>query len=338
MPFSVVGLVNVGDVLYSASPTMGSAVRIEPNATTPTVTTFSPAGMSSAGSFGLVAADGFVYFLPNTGPTASTITRYDSRHSFTDAAAWETFSLGAVSPVARGFWGGSFDGTYLWLAPEFYGAAGNVALRYDTRLPFGAATSWSSVTLTSAGAIGSISHQSNTYFMMHGSSGGENTRVTKVDQSLVQESFDLMQLSPTLEANTFGGAFDSRYVYAIGKDIARYDTLAPFGSTSSWSYVAPRFPTMVVAFGTYLGGFDGRFVYFPNRENLGRYIGRYDTTAPFTLADGFEFVNLDTVGLSAMSVSGVTFDGRDLYFVGHRLYRFRAVPNGVPGSASISFF
>ena len=59
--------------------------------------------------------------------------------------------------------------------------------------------------------------------------------------------------------------------------------------------------------------FDGRYMYFHNRQNTNDYyFFRYDTTQPFTTGN-IEVMNLQTVNVNARGYSGFVFDGRYIY-------------------------
>ena len=100
-----------------------------------------------------------------------------------------------MSPYARGFAGGAFDGRYVYLVPE--GNTGTPAstgqfmsdgfiVRYDTSQPFGNAGSWS--------------------------------------------TFDVKAAFGTTVAGFFGAVFDGRYLYLVPEGnttVARFDARTP---------------------------------------------------------------------------------------------------------------
>ena len=124
----------------------------------------------------------------------SLVARYDPKLGF-GAGAWTTFDVSTVSPYARGFAGGAFDGRYVYLVPE--GNTGTPAstgqfmsdgfiVRYDTSQPFGNAGSWS--------------------------------------------TFDVKAAFGTTVAGFFGAVFDGRYLYLVPEGnttVARFDARTP---------------------------------------------------------------------------------------------------------------
>ncbi len=77
----------------------------------------------SANSRGFSSAvfDGrYVYFVPNYNGSSNhgQVTRYDSTGSFYAAGSWSTFDLTTVNVDAVGFYGGIFDGRYVYFVPD----------------------------------------------------------------------------------------------------------------------------------------------------------------------------------------------------------------------------
>lgn len=105
------------------------------------------------------AYDGrYVYFVPygGAGTFSGVVARYDATASFGAAASWTTFDTGTLDPKARGFFGGAFDGRYIYLVPYFNGTAHGTLARYDTQAAFGVAGSWTTfdTTTLNASALG----------------------------------------------------------------------------------------------------------------------------------------------------------------------------------------
>jgi len=69
--------------------------------------------------------------------------RYDTQAAFTTLSSWSAFDTATVSPAARGFFGGAFDGRYVYFVPHWDGGADGLVTRYDTQAPFVAGSSWS---------------------------------------------------------------------------------------------------------------------------------------------------------------------------------------------------
>ncbi len=89
---------------------------------------------------------GLVYFIPyhqDGGEQGEVLLVLDTSQDFTTPAAWSAVDLStAINGSFMGYGGGVFDGTYLYLVPTA-GTPGGYALKYDTRLPIGNASSWS---------------------------------------------------------------------------------------------------------------------------------------------------------------------------------------------------
>ncbi len=235
----------------------------------------------AAGFFGAAFDGRYVYFVPNSadGSTPSgLVLRYDTLAAFDTMASWSTFDVTTVDASAKEtFAGAAFDGRYLYLVP--YTGTGNVALgtvvRLDTTAPFNAKASWSTFDVTSVGAA----------------------------------------------AKGFNGAiFDGRYLYLVPKsdggqnahgNVARFDTLGSFQSTSSWSTfdLATVNPAAKGFFG---GTFDGRYVYMTNVQS-GPLLARLDTLAPFDVPASWSFLDVSMVVVGAPAFTGATFDGQYIY-------------------------
>lgn len=105
------------------------------------------------------AYDGrYVYFVPygGAGSFSGVVARYDATAPFETAASWATFDTASINPQAKGFFGGAFDGRYIYLVPYFNGTAHGTLARYDTQATFGVASSWTlfDTTTLDASALG----------------------------------------------------------------------------------------------------------------------------------------------------------------------------------------
>jgi len=82
----------------------------------------------------------YVYLVPFAGSAgySGAFARYDTTAPFTSNSSWQTFDVTGSSPNAKGLFGGTFDGRFMYFAP--YG--GVASARYDTSAPFTDATSW----------------------------------------------------------------------------------------------------------------------------------------------------------------------------------------------------
>lgn len=266
---------------------------------------------SPGGSYLMAAFDGrYLYAIPSG---SGVVARYDTRASFVTASSWTSFDVGTIDSSAGGYRGAAFDGRYLYLVPYTSAPSvlGGVAVQYDTHGDFGTASSWSTfdITTVNAGATG-----------------------------------------------YFGAAFDGRYVYYIpyGQDtaqdgiVARYDTWAPFASSSSW--VTFDTATLGPEVQGFLGGvFDGRYMYLSpygySYGNYGSMVTRYDTQGSFTDASGWATFDTTQVNTQAVGYFGAGFDGRYAYFEpyngngswGHQVTRYDTLGDFSSGSSWATF-
>jgi len=111
-----------------------------------------------SGGFRGVAFDGrYAYFVPNaSGTLNAVVARFDTQGpgGFTGNSSWSFFNATVDLPAAAatGFFGGAFDGRYIYLIPN----ANTLLVRYDTTIAgpnaFTTASSWSTYDMTSLAA------------------------------------------------------------------------------------------------------------------------------------------------------------------------------------------
>lgn len=164
---------------------------------------------SANGYVGAVFDGRYVYFVPyNDSANAyhGVLARYDTTASFGATSAWSKFDLATVSASAKGFYGGVFDGRYLYLVPwiRASGTYSGVVARYDTTASFGAASAWSTfdaatVHANSVGFVGAAFDGRHVYLVpcTNGSYIGQVTR------------FDVK--SPPSMPDLYGGASAVKY-------------------------------------------------------------------------------------------------------------------------------
>ncbi len=78
--------------------------------------------------------------------TPAVVSRLVTRGTFASAASWSHFDVTATLPAPglSAMFLGSYDGRHIYFTPDDFGS---IAVRYDTRSPFGAKGSWESVDL-----------------------------------------------------------------------------------------------------------------------------------------------------------------------------------------------
>jgi hypothetical protein len=87
----------------------------------------------------------YVYLVPYADGGGSVVVRHDVRGEFSSGSSWQAFDTTSVSPAAKGFKGGAFDGRYVYLSP---GGASSLLARFDTTRAFSSPTSWQTFPLT----------------------------------------------------------------------------------------------------------------------------------------------------------------------------------------------
>jgi hypothetical protein len=309
----------------------------------------------------------YIYFVPNTAPTGpgGVVVRYDTHGDFGSSAAWSSFDVAGVDARATGFWGGTFDGRYLYLTP--YGqdsAPQGVAARLDTWASFTAPTSWSvfdTATLGDRvkGYIGATFDGRYVYLAPYGYAYGQyGSMVTRYDTHGGFADPGSWSTFDTTTANSsavgfFGANFDGRYAYFVpydgngswGHQLARYDTTSNFGDAASWS----TFDTTKLGIGPMGTAFDGRYLWLvPNATPADApsggsgLVARLDTQADMQDLHSWSTFDTSTLDQRAKNFIGGAFDGEYVYLVpcGHSLaVRFHArTPSSMPSAYHGSFY
>ena len=249
------------------------------------------------GYLGAVFDKNYVYFVPYHDGVAhhGRVARYDIHSDFGLAASWKVFDLTTVNPAAKGFYGGGFDGRYLYFVPHHNGAYHGLVARYDTTAGFDSAAAWSTFDMAGAhpnakGYIGAGFDGRYMYFVPYGAG---NALMARYDTSVAFAStaswsfFDVSSVNGNAKG-FYGAAFDGRYMYFIPNYngaayhgyLARLDTKASFGLAGSWSVfdVATINPG---ARGSAGAAFDGRYLYLvPHYGGGGSTVLRFDAKSP----------------------------------------------------------
>lgn len=205
---------------------------------------------SAKGFQGGVFDGRYVYFLPYVttpaNPTSDMVpggwlVRLDTTADFQDPKAWESFDLTTLDPAAVGFWGGTFDGRYVYLSPGWASTSKSIAVRFDTTATFAAASSFAT-------------------FNLHGLGSGSSGR----HFSFRGATFDgkYIYFSPSNDGDLF----------------VRFDSSGDFTAKTAWQSFALFNLTSYSSFGAASGiAFDGRYVYL---VSIGRFaVYRFDATA-----------------------------------------------------------
>ena len=110
-------------------------------------------GFHPDGYSGIVSDGQFLYFAPyhNGANFHGEVLRYDTHQEFDSVEAWSTFdaSKNGVGYDATGYWGGTFDGQFVYFSPDWNSDGPIIAephgevLRYDTHQEFDSVEAWS---------------------------------------------------------------------------------------------------------------------------------------------------------------------------------------------------
>lgn len=256
----------------------------------------------------------------------------------TELGSYRAFDTTDLDYRYAGFYGGGFDGRYLYLAPFRNGSSsyhGRV-LRYDTQAYFSDFSSWEAFdasTLGShvAGYSGTIFDGQYMYFTpTRDSATNYHGNVLRYDTT---SAFTNAGSWAVFNATGIGngtngyvdGVYDGRYIYLVpyynGTDfhaqVLRYDTQAAFTNAASWdSYDARAIGEGTVG---YAGGtFDGRYIFFaPGYNGTAHHnkVLRYDTQGTFNDPSSWDFFNASDLVGETTSYAGAVYDGRYVYFV-----------------------
>jgi hypothetical protein len=270
---------------------------------------------------------------------------------FTDAGAWTPFDVAALDPVhsKHGFFGGAFDGHYLYFAPTG-GAA--LAARYDTdAAAYDAGWSLFDLSTVEPGGAGEYAGAAfDGQFVYFAPASA--THAARYDPS---QSFDsrfgwtFAPLNPTVSC--LGMVYDGHYLYYVpytegpapsaSGSVHRFDTTNTMGFTAPGSWQLFDVGTVNADAKGFAGGvFDGRYVYFVPYGPKAVAV-RYDTQQDFGAPSSWSTFALVSLDPNAQNFVGAGFDGQYVYFVPRTqsiLVRFDArTPSALPPTSRGSF-
>lgn len=252
----------------------------------------------NAGASGFIGGvfDGrHVYFVPNANDNGGSgvVARYDTRAAFDVAASYQAFDLATVDANLRGFFGGTFDGKYVYLVPWIpRNARSGLVTRYDIAAPFATAASWEKFDTTTVdpGAKGfnGSAFDGRYVYLVPGNNDMPDGILTRYDTQAPfatktsWSTFDVSATKPQA-AGFVGAVFDGRSLFlppfsaVLGMPtdtMLSYDTTTAFGDGGAFT-TFPLLSLDIRAKGYGGGGFDGRYVYFSPYG--GSVVVRYDT-------------------------------------------------------------
>ena len=281
-----------------------------------------------AGFAGGVFDGRYIYFVPfliSGSAYSGTVARYDTFLSFAAAGSYSSFDLTQLNSLAQGFWGGLFDGRYVYFIPSGRNA-NTLFVQYDTTRPFAAISSYTLFNLAafvSGGGYSGGAFDGRYIYLVPVYADVVNVTTVRYDTTLsfaIATSYSIFDTSRLKASPRFwGAAFDGRYVYFVpfhgsSSWICQYDSTQPFSAPGSYTSFSPA---AVSAFSDSFQGaiFDGRYVYFiPNIASAPWWL-RYDTLQSFTTLGSYTAFNLLFIDPSnAGYQAGGVFDGRYIYF------------------------
>lgn len=248
------------------------------------------------GYAGAIFDGAYLYFVPNENPTGhGMMMRLDTRAaaSFSQPTSWTSFDITKITANAKGFAGGTFDGRYIYLAPNEDGNTQHgLVVRYDTTSGYREPPSWKTFDVTGLnmafrgyngaafdGRYVYLSPAGHSFIVRHDTKGNFEDRAS-------WESFD--SVTADARARGFRGVvFDGQNVYFVPYlnngyhgVVPRYDTTKVFTSSSAWTMfdVGGLNPN---AKGYYGGVFDGRYLYLvPYNGGENGIAVRFDAKQP----------------------------------------------------------
>ena len=308
-------------------------------------------GNNPKGYSGIISDGQFLYFVPyhNGENFHGEVLRYDTHQEFDSVESWSTFdaSKNGIGYDATGYWGGTFDGRFVYFSPDWnsepplLAEAHGEVLRYDTTQEFDSVESWSTFDASKNGVgnnpreyLNAIFDGQFLYFAPLSNEEGFHGEVLRYDTTQEFDSveswsaFDASKNGIGYDATGYDGIiFDGRFVYFSPRsnddgphgEVLRYDTTQEFDSVESWStFDASKNGVGNNPKGFGDGVFDGQFVYFAplnNGENFHGEVLRYDTTQEFDSVKSWSTFDASKNGVGlAIGFQDVSFDGQFLYF------------------------
>lgn len=288
-------------------------------------------GLDTTGYFGAVFDGRYVYFSPEqheSDEQHGVVLRYDTQAQFHAGSSYEAYDAGFTAGLeTKGFYGGAFDGRYVFFTPRQTGNRYHSRLlRLDTEGEFKDPSSWDAFDIGAEHSQAGAAFDGRYLYLPPGFRGDTRTETDQSGNAIRYDtsapfrdrssyaSFELTEVLGPDAACFDGGAFDGRYIYFIPLEnslVARYDTTRPYEDPGSWQ----SFDGKSVGMGMCVGAvFDGRHMYFVAYGNS--TLVRYDTTHEFARTDSWERHDAaKTGGLDTSGFDGGFFDGRFVYFV-----------------------
>ena len=246
------------------------------------------AGLITRGYQGAVFDGRYIYFAPhyNGNSYHGIVLRLDTSMNFKDTRAWAAYDAGSVGGlVTRGYFGGCFDGQYVYFAPHYQdqGTFHGNFLRYDAGQPFKAPASWEAFKAENIDGLTTIGYQGAAFDGQY------------------------VYFSPR------GLGFNDAGWLKPHGNVLRYDTSKPFKDPRSWTAFG------LATLNKYATGFalpaaDDNYLYLPpatvQSEKL--FAARYNRQKPFKDPGSWEIFNLNDVDGYANGYSACFLFGKHL--------------------------
>jgi len=308
-------------------------------------------GVNPKGFWGCVFDGRYVYFIPyrNAGGYHGEVLRCDTTGVFDHVSSWAAFDPGANGVGVRndGYFGGAFDGRYIYFSPlrdaaGFYGEI----MRLDTTGDFESVSSWITFDAGAYGVgrkygyAGAIFDGRYMYFVPNATTNtSHHSEVRRYDTTggftdpAAWDAFDAAENGVgDNPVGYIGGVFDGRYVYfspnwresGYHGEFLRYDTAGGFEAVASWQAFNPGDNGVGDGLQGYYGGaFDGRYVYFvPNSNPAGYHadVLRFEVSGDFEDAGAWATFNPGAAGVSNQQggYAGIIYHDHYVYFSPHR--------------------
>ncbi|MBS0625612.1 MAG: hypothetical protein JSS32_06145 [Verrucomicrobia bacterium] len=225
---------------------------------------------ASVGFAGGVYDGRYVYLVPNANLStwSGQITRYDTTQPFSLTTSYSFFDLATINTFNRGYFGGVFDGRYVYFVPNNNGTPSGLIARFDSLLTFTSSSSYSffdtSVLQSNAkGFEGAIFDNRYIYFVPNAAStaSGLVVRYDTTGSFFSSSNYTIFNLGTqvnSLSTGFSGGVYDGKYVYlspninqlSYSGLIARIDAYpGPLASALAFNKVL----STSLAVGTYVG-------------------------------------------------------------------------------------
>jgi len=299
--------------------------------------------------YGSVFDGRYIYLIPSPTDDDGTIgnkfmIRFDTQGTLSLASSYKYFDTTSLTGSPAGFYGGTFDGTYVYMAPSSYNSVyhGKI-VRYNTNLPFTSTSSYdvfdaTTVNASCVGFTGAVFDGRYVYFIPNGSPIGGGTyngillRYDTTASFTTAGSYTAYDTAANVDAKSkgfYGGVFDGTYLYLVPGTygtasgmIVRYTVASSFTTAGSYSkFDLTTISASLTSFNS--ATFDGRYIYFvPNGDNPNDAVPKntvvqYDTTASFTTAGSYA-----TYAITRTDCNGCAYDGKYVYFTASDTYTF----------------